>query len=123
MKVLAFDFGASGGKAFVYELKDKKITVTEVHRFDNEPVLVNGSFYWDVLRLFHEIKNGILKCKQSGYDIEAIGIDTWGVDYGLLDKNGSLLGNPYHYRDERTSEIKLSEEEKKEIKTEEKENN
>lgn len=115
MKVLAFDFGASGGKAFVYELKDKKITVTEVQRFDNEPVLVNGSFYWDVLRLFHEIKNGILKCKQSGYDIEAIGIDTWGVDYGLLDKNGSLLGNPYHYRDERTSEIKLSEEEKKEI--------
>ena len=53
----------------------------------------------------NEIKNSILKCKQGGYDIEAIGIDTWGVDYGLLDKNGSLLGNPYHYRDTRTDGI------------------
>lgn len=115
MKVLAFDFGASGGKAFVYELNGKKITFDEIHRFDNEPVLVNGSFHWDVLRLFHEIKNGILKAKQQGYEIDAIGIDTWGVDYGLLDKNGSLLGNPYHYRDLRTSKVNLSENEKKEI--------
>lgn len=115
MKVLAFDFGASGGKAFVYTLEDQKLTANEVHRFDNEPVLVNGSFHWDILRLFHEIKNGILKCKQEGYDIDAIGIDTWGVDYGLLDKNGSLLGNPYHYRDMRTSKVNLSESEKREI--------
>lgn len=115
MKVLAFDFGASGGKAFVYELNNGKISSTEVHRFDNDPVLLNGSFYWDVLRLFFEIKNGILKCKQAGYDVDAIGIDTWGVDYGLLDKDGKLVSNPYHYRDARTQSVELTDEEKKEI--------
>lgn len=102
-KFLAFDFGASSGRAMLATYDGDKITLEEKHRFSNDPVLVNGDLHWDVLRLFHEIKQGILKCANSGdRDIDCIGIDTWGVDYGLLDKNGKLLGNPYHYRDTRT---------------------
>ena len=81
----------------------KKITLEEKHRFSNDPVNINGDLHWDVLRLFFEIKQGILKCANSGdRDIDCIGIDTWGVDYGLLDENDKLIGNPYHYRDTRT---------------------
>ena len=102
-KFLAFDFGASSGRAMLATFDGKKITLEEKHRFSNDPVSVNGDLYWDVLRLFFEIKQGILKCANSGdRDIDCIGIDTWGVDYGLLDENGKLLGNPYHYRDTRT---------------------
>ena len=72
----------------------------EMHRFSNDPVEVNGTFQWDVLRLFYEIKQGILKCVNAGHkDIDSIGIDTWGVDVGFLDKKGRLLANPFHYRD------------------------
>ena len=102
-KFLAFDFGASSGRAMLAKFDGEKITLEEKHRFSNDPVTVNGGMYWDVLRLFHEIKQGILKCANSGdRDIDCIGIDTWGVDYGYLDKNGKLLGNPHHYRDPRT---------------------
>jgi len=102
-KFLAFDFGASSGRAMLATFDGEKITLEEKHRFSNDPVSINGDLHWDVLRLFHEIKQGILKCANSGdRDIDCIGIDTWGVDYGLLDKNGKLLGNPYHYRDTRT---------------------
>lgn len=105
-KFLAFDFGASSGRAMLAKFDGEKITLEEKHRFANDPVEVNGGFYWDVLRLFHEIKQGILKCANSGdADIDSIGIDTWGVDYGLLDKNGRLLGNPHHYRDTRTDNM------------------
>ncbi len=103
-KVLAFDFGASSGRAIIGELKDGKITLEEVHRFDNDPVNVCGSFYWDVLRLFHEIKQGIIKAKNTT-DFESIGIDTWGVDFGMIGKDGKLVGNVYNYRDKRTEGI------------------
>lgn len=99
-RVLAFDFGASSGRAIIGTLDNGKITLNEVHRFSNDPVTVNGTFYWDVLRLFHEIKQGLLKAKQAG-GFDNIGIDTWGVDFGLLDKDGVLLENPVHYRDKR----------------------
>ncbi len=102
-KVLAFDFGASSGRAMLFTFDGEKLTIEEMHRFSNDPVTVRGSFYWDVLRLFHEIKTGILKTMHAGHtDILSIGIDTWGVDFGLFDKNGNLLGNPHHYRDNRT---------------------
>ena len=105
-KILAFDFGASSGRAILATYEDGKLTLEEMHRFSNDPVMVHGTFYWDVLRLFHEIKQGILKCVNSGNgDITSIGIDTWGVDFGLLDKDGKLLENPVHYRDERTKGI------------------
>ena len=100
-RVLAFDFGASSGRAILASYEDGKISMQEIHRFSNDPVTVCGVFHWDVLRLFFEIKQGITKAvHQGGFD--AIGIDTWGVDFGLLDKKGRLLNNPVHYRDERT---------------------
>ncbi len=102
-KFLAFDFGASNGRAMLATLEKGKITLEEKHRFPNDSVSVNGGMYTDSLRLFHEIKQGILACANSGdRDITSIGIDTWGVDYGMLDKDDQLIGNPYHYRDTRT---------------------
>ncbi len=102
-KVLAFDFGASSGRAMLFEYDGNKVTMNEMHRFSNDPVMVNGEYHWDVLRLFFEIKQGILNTINAGHkDIEAIGIDTWGVDFGLFDENGKLITNPFHYRDTRT---------------------
>lgn len=103
-RVLAFDFGASSGRAIIGEYTDGKISLKEVHRFTNDPVNIRGTLYWDALRLFHEIKQGILKANHDG-GFDSIGIDTWGVDFGLLDKNGQLLENPVHYRDARTDNI------------------
>ena len=103
LKLLAFDYGASSGRAMLGSFNGEVLKLDEMHRFSNDPVMVNGSFYWDILRLFHEMKQGIVKCVKNGdKDIAGIGIDTWGVDFGLLDQNGNLLGNPYHYRDGRT---------------------
>ncbi len=100
-KVLAFDFGASSGRAMCGTFDGEKITIEELHRFSNDPVILNGTMYWDVLRLFFEIKQGLIKAKKCGH-IESIGIDTWGVDFGLIDREGRLLENPVHYRDART---------------------
>ena len=86
LKLLAFDYGASSGRAILGKFDGEKIELSEVHRFSNDPVMVNESLFWDILRLFHEMKQGMLKCKKNGdKDIAGIGIDTWGVDYGLLD--------------------------------------
>ena len=93
-RVLAFDFGASSGRAMLATFDGKKIELKEVHRFSNDPVTINGTVYWDIQRLFFEIKQG-------GFD--SIGIDTWGVDFGLLRKDGTLVENPVHYRDKRNS--------------------
>ena len=103
-KILAFDFGASSGRALLSFFDGKKIVLEEIHRFSNDPVFVNGTLYWDILRLLFEIKQGITKALAKG-GFDAIGIDTWGVDFGLLDEDGNLLENPVHYRDERTSGI------------------
>lgn len=100
-RVLAFDFGASSGRAIIGCFDGEKITLEEVHRFSNDPVSVGGTVYWDVLRLFHEIKQGIIKARMAG-GFDSIGIDTWGVDFGLIDAEGKLMENPIHYRDKRT---------------------
>ena len=99
-RVLAFDFGASSGRAILGIFNGEKIELQEVHRFSNDPVKINGTVYWDVQRLFFEIKQGILKAKEAG-GFDSIGIDTWGVDFGLLRKDGTLVENPVHYRDAR----------------------
>ena len=99
--VLAFDFGASSGRAILGYLKDGEIVMEEIHRFSNDPVKIGATLYWDTLRQFYEIKQGILKAKQKG-GFRSLAIDTWGVDFGLLDKQGNLLENAVHYRDERT---------------------
>ena len=100
-RVLAFDFGASSGRAIIGVFDGERITLEEVHRFSNDPVSVRGTIYWDVLRLLHEIKQGLIKAKAAG-GFESVGIDTWGVDFGLIDAEGCLVENPVHYRDART---------------------
>lgn len=100
--VLAFDLGASSGRALIGTLADGKLTVQEVHRFANDPVRTGKHLHWDILRLYHEIKQGIIKARQQGLAFSSIAIDSWAVDFGLLDRHGELLGNPYHYRDHQT---------------------
>jgi len=100
-RVLAIDFGASSGRAIIGSFDGEKISLEEVHRFSNDPVKVGDTMYWDVLRLFYNIKQGIVNAKLAG-GFDSIGIDTWGVDFGLIDEFGCLLENPVHYRDERT---------------------
>ena len=97
--LLAFDLGASNGRAILGQFDGEKITMTELHRFENNYVEMNGVFYWDTPYLYNQLKQGLIKFKQGGYgDLDAFGIDTWGVDYGLLDKNGHLAGVPRSYR-------------------------
>ncbi|PLT33733.1 rhamnulokinase family protein [Bacillus sp. V5-8f] len=103
MQALAFDLGASGGKAFIGKLKSGKLIISEVHRFSNDPVKIGERFYWDILRLYHEIKQGLLRAKLEDSEVlSSIGIDTWGLDFGLIDRNGHLLANPSHYRDKQS---------------------
>lgn len=101
VKVLALDFGASSGRAIIGSFDGEKISLKEIHRFTNDPVILLDTMYWDILRLFHDIKIGLIKTKKEG-EIKSLGIDTWGVDFGLLNKDGRLLENPVHYRDART---------------------
>lgn len=100
-QVLAIDFGASSGRVMMGAFDGRTIGLEEIHRFSNDPVMLGQTMYWDVLRLFHEIKQGLVRAKAYG-SAESIGIDTWGVDFGLLDREGRLLENPVHYRDART---------------------
>ncbi len=101
-RVLAIDFGASSGRAIIGEFDGEKITLREIHRFSNDPVNLGGAMYWDFLRLFHEIKQSLIKSREYG-KVDSLAIDTWGVDFGLIDKKGRLLENPVHYRDIRTN--------------------
>jgi rhamnulokinase len=102
---LAFDLGASSGRAILGGLEDKKLTLTEIHRFDNGPLERDGSLFWDFDALFNEIKEGLKKATSGGNEISGIGIDTWGVDYLLLKNDGSFARLPYNYRDSRTDNI------------------
>jgi len=101
MAVLAFDLGASSGRALLGRLGDGKIEAEELHRFPNDPVRVGDRLHWDILRLYHEMKQALLKAKHRGIQLQSLGIDSWAVDFGLIGPDGELLGNPYHYRDAR----------------------
>lgn len=101
-QLLAVDLGASSGRVMLGRFDGKRLEMEELHRFPNEPVVLGNTMYWDFLRLFHEIKQGILKSRPYG-KIDSISVDTWGVDFGLLDAEGRLLENPVHYRDGRTA--------------------
>ena len=102
---LAIDFGASNGRAIVGKYDGVKLELEEIHRFDNTPVFIDGTLYWDILRLFLELKTGILKAALKYKDISSLGVDTWGCDFSLLDKNKNLIANPISYRDKRTNNI------------------
>jgi rhamnulokinase/L-fuculokinase len=102
-RYLIFDYGASSGRAMIATYVNGKIEMEEIHRFTNDPVVVNGTMYWDILRLFFEMKTAISKAVNNG-GFDYIGIDTWGVDFAFVDKDGQLLQNPVHYRDSRTND-------------------
>jgi rhamnulokinase len=102
---LAFDIGAGSGRAIVGTLDGCKVTLEEIHRFPNEMILRDGHYYWEINRLFEELMTGLRLCVRKHNIIPAsIGIDTWGVDFGLLDGNNQLIGNPFAYRDSLTEE-------------------
>jgi rhamnulokinase len=98
----AFDFGAESGRAMLAAFDGERLTLQEAHRFPNVPVRVRGSLHWDALRLFDEIKRGLMQIAREHRELAGIGVDTWGVDFALLGRDEELLGNPFHYRDERT---------------------
>lgn len=100
---LAFDLGAESGRAILGTLEDGRLRLEELHRFSNHGVRVLGSLHWDPLRLFDEMKTG-LRAAAARKPV-SLGVDTWGVDYALLDRDGVLAGNPYHYRDSRTNGV------------------
>ena len=102
--VAAVDLGASGGRVMAGQVSDSGITLHEVHRFPNEPVAAGGTLYWDILRLYADVRHG-LEAAARQFPLASAGIDSWGVDFGLLDEAGALLGNPVHYRDARTTGV------------------
>ena len=99
---LAVDLGAESGRAVLGRFDGERITLEEVHRFANGPVRLPNGLHWDVLRIAREVKDGIAKASRNGNRIESLAVDTWGVDFALLDRDGCLISNPYHYRDPRT---------------------
>jgi rhamnulokinase len=105
--VAAVDLGASGGRVMAGRVSDAGVRLHEVHRFGNEPVTAGGTLYWDILRLLASVRHGLALAARQ-YPVTSAGIDSWGVDYGLLDETGALLGNPVHYRDARTNGVELA---------------
>ncbi|TDD64461.1 rhamnulokinase [Jiangella aurantiaca] len=103
----AIDLGASSGRVMLARVGPERLDLTEVHRFPNVPVRLPGGLHWDVLRLYRDVLDGLgqaARATTGGEALRSVGIDSWAVDYGLLDTTGALLGNPYHYRDGRTSD-------------------
>ncbi len=100
---LAIDLGAESGRVILGTLAGDRLSLTEVRRFANIPVRLPDGLHWDVLRIWSEIKSGLSAALAgNGKQIDSIGLDTWGVDFALLDQQGDLLANPFHYRDSRT---------------------
>lgn len=97
-KVLAFDFGASSGRAILATYNGDNFSYKEIHRFENVPISLNNTLHWDFDNLMKNIHEGV----QKAGEFDSLAFDTWGVDYGLLDEQGELIENPFHYRDART---------------------
>ncbi len=101
--VAAVDLGASSGRVMVGRVGPSDLELTEVHRFPNEPVRLPDGLHWDILRLYREVLAGLREAARAADGLVSVGVDSWGVDHALLDGDGNLLANPYHYRDERTA--------------------
>ncbi len=104
-KLLAFDLGAESGRGLLGLFDGDKVSLEEVHRFPNGPVRTLDTMHWDVLHLHTQMLNGMRLCAQKFGSVDSIGVDTWGVDFALLGREGTLLGNPRHYRDPHTETI------------------
>ena len=101
---LAVDMGASSGRHVLGLFDGRQLRLEEIYRFENGPVEVAGRLYWDLLGQWSQVRQGLRAAgAKAGADIVSVGVDTWGVDFGLLGRNDELLGNPYHYRDGRTN--------------------
>ncbi len=101
LRLVAIDLGAESGRAVVGTFDGERLALEDVHRFPNVPVAVAGTLHWDFLRLFGDVTAGLRRAAAGG-PVASVGVDTWGVDFGLLDVRGRLLANPVHYRDGRT---------------------
>jgi rhamnulokinase len=101
----AVDLGASSGRVIVGRVADGAVALEEVHRFANDPVALPDGLHWDILGLYRSIVDGLRRAGASAGDLAGIAVDSWGVDYGLLDASGALVGIPFHYRDARTDGV------------------
>ena len=99
---LAVDIGASSGRHVIGWLEEGRLCIREMYRFSNEAVPLRGRLCWDSERLYQEVLNGMRVCRSRGFVPKSIGVDTWGVDFALLDQRGKLLGDTVAYRDSRT---------------------
>ena len=103
--MVAVDVGAQSGRVVVGRFDGSRFAIDEVHRFANVPVLAGGTLHWDALRLYEEMLEGIGAAARETSDIDSVGVDTWGVDFALIDRAGRLIGNPVHHRDRRTDGV------------------
>src|ERR1700680_486818 len=105
LKLLAFDLGAESGRGVLGLFDGRQLRLEVVHRFPNGPVRTLDTLHWDVLRLHGEMLATLRRCAAAHGAIDALGVDTWGVDFALLGRGGTLLGNPRHYRDPHTEGV------------------
>ncbi len=103
--IAAVDLGAESGRVMLARFDGRQLSLEEVHRFPNRPVMVRGHRFWNILALWDEVLTGLRKARQVTGGLDSIGVDSWAVDYGLLDAQGLLLGLPFHYRDSRTEGV------------------
>lgn len=103
--VAAVDLGAESGRVMLARFDGQHVRLEEAHRFPNRPVMLHGHRFWNLLGLWDEILAGLRKARRLAGSLDSIGVDTWGVDYGLVDANGFLLGQPFQYRDSRTDGV------------------
>src|SRR5436309_2500200 len=103
--LLAFDLGAESGRGVLGRFDGQRLNLEVVHRFPNGPVRTLDTIHWDVLRLYSEMLVGLRKAAAEQGGIDGLGVDTWGVDFALLGRGGTLLGNPRHYRDPHTENV------------------
>jgi rhamnulokinase len=101
----AIDLGAQSGRVVVGRFDGERLSIAEVHRFANVPVLAAGTLHWDALQLYEEILQGLTAAASESPAIDSVGVDTWGVDFALIDRAGRLIGNPVHHRDRRTQDL------------------
>lgn len=104
-RFLALDLGAESGRAILAQVNAGRVELQELHRFANTPVQLPHGLYWDTLRLFHEICEGIRAAARQCGRLDGLAVDTWGVDFALIGERGELLDNPRHYRDARTAGV------------------
>jgi rhamnulokinase len=104
-KILAFDLGAESGRGVIGLFNGQSVSLQDVHRFPNTPAATLDTLHWDVLNLYNEMLATMRKCATEFGGVDSIGVDTWGVDFALLGRNGTLLGNPRHYRDLHTEGV------------------